>query len=155
MEELSPAVSKLLARALEEPTHFGPLRRGHLESVAALFQVHPFVVSELREHLERPEVRQSVADQLLKTWRARRAASRVETAPRRAPPTVAALLEAVQATPGGPELFLNATAETVATVFEVHPFVVEAARAVATEHQEAVTPMPRPSSPFWLPSARA
>lgn len=159
VDELTPAVASLLEQAMQQPAHFTPLRRGHLESVAALFQVHPFVVSELREHLRRPSVRRVVADQLLRVRRSRRpSVARPERATR-VPPTVAALLDAVKATPGGAELFMNAPTETVATLFGVHPFVVDAARAVATQHEAkpapTAMPLPRPSSPYWLPAARA
>lgn len=157
MDQLSPAVASLLERAVHQPAHFTPLRRGHLESVAALFEVHPFVVSELREQLQRPAVRRTVAEKLYRTWRAKHPvkARSAATTPRRVPPTVAALLEAVKAAPGGPELFMNAPTETVATVFHVHPFVVDAARAVATQHEDTSAPAPRPSSPYWLPTGRA
>lgn len=155
MDSLSPAVASLLEKAVHQPAHFTPLRRGHLESVAALFEVHPFVVSELREQLKRPAVRKTVAEKLYRTWRAKRPAKATVSASRRVPPTVAALLDAVNATPGGPELFMNAPTETVATVFHVHPFVVDAARAVATQHEDTKAPAPRPSSPFWLPTGRA
>lgn len=152
MDQLSPAVASLLERAVLQPAHFTPLRKGHLESVAALFQVHPFVVSELREHLARPSVRKVVAQRLFRTWRAQRKARPPALDFRRPPATVASLLERVKATPGGVELFLNAPTETLATLFNAHPFVVDAARAVATQHE---APAPRPSSPCWLRPARA
>jgi hypothetical protein len=132
MDQLSPAVASLLEQAVHRPAHFTPLRRGHLESVAALYEVHPFVVSELREQLQRPGVRQAVAGRLFRTWRARRSSAVSTRAPRRVAPTVAALLEAVRATAGGQELLLHAPIETVATMFHVHPFVVDAARVEAT-----------------------
>lgn len=156
MEQLSPAVASLLERAVHQPALFTPLRKGHLESVAALFQVHPFVVSELREHLARPTVRKTVAQQLFRTWRAQRKALSPALKARRAPTTVTSLLEQVKATPGGMELFLNSPTETVATLFNAHAFVVDAARAQATQHEApAHVPMPRPSSPYWLPPAHA
>jgi hypothetical protein len=159
VEQLTPAVASLLEQAMQQPAHFTPLRRGHLESVAALFQVHPFVVSELREQLRRPELRRAVADQLVRVRRARRPAHPRPSSASRVPPTVSALLDAVKAMPGGTELFLNAPTETVATLFGVHPFVVDAARAVATQHEARPEPfsipLPRPSSPYWLPAARA
>ncbi|MEW5737602.1 MAG: hypothetical protein AB1938_01685 [Myxococcota bacterium] len=152
MDQLSPAVASLLERAVLQPAHFTPLRKGHLESVAALFQVHPFVVSELREHLARPTVRKAVAQRLFRTWRAQKQAQPPAPASPRTPATVTSLLERVKATPGGMELFLNSPTETLATLFNAHPFVVDAARAVATQHE---TQAPRPSSPYWLPPARA
>jgi hypothetical protein len=156
MHRLSPAVASLLERAVRQPAHFMPLRKGHLESVAALFQVHPFVVSELRRHLERPTVRKAVARRLFRTWRAQRKVSPPALERRRVPPTVTSLLEQVKARPGGLELFLNAPTETLATLFHAHPFVVDAARALATEHEAPTTqPAPRPSSPCWLSPARA
>lgn len=155
MDQLSPAVASLLEKAVRQPAHFTPLRRGHLESVAALFEVHPFVVSELREHLERPAVRKTVAEKLYRTWRAKRPVKPSSSASRRVAPTVAALLDAVKRTPGGAELFMNSPTETVATLFHVHPFVVDAARAVATQHEDTTAPAPRPSSPFWVPTGRA
>lgn len=149
-------MASLLEAVVRQPAHFTPLRTGHLESVAALFQVHPFVVSELREHLRRPGVRRTVAEQLYRAWRAKKQAGARAPPDRRVPPTVPALLDAVQATPGGTELFINSPVETVATLFRVHPFVVEAAREAATQHEagEDAAP-PRPSSPCWLPPGRA
>jgi len=159
LDQLSPAVASLLEKAMEQPKHFTPLRRGHLESVAALFQVHPFVVSELREQLRRPALRKAVADSLVRARRARRPVSKKPDAVKRVPKSVTALLDAVKATPGGAELFMNAPTETVATLFGVHPFVVDQARAVATQHEAPAAPtsvpLPRPSSPCWLPAARA
>jgi hypothetical protein len=155
MDSLSPAVASLLEKAVHQPRHFTPLRKGHLESVAALFEVHPFVVSELREQLKQPALRKTVAERLYRMWRAKRPAKVAVPAPRRRPPTVASLLDAVKAAPGGPELFLNAPTETVATVFRVHPFVVDAARAAATQHEDTKAPAPRPSSPCWVPAGRA
>lgn len=153
MEHLSPAVASLLEAVVRQPTHFTPLRTGHLESVAALFQVHPFVVSELREQLRRPSVRRTVAAPLYRAWRGRKALDAGPCWKRRAAPTVAALLQAVEATPGGTELFTHSPVETVATLFRVHPFVVEAAREVSSQHQagdDAAAP-----SPSWLPPGRA
>ncbi len=157
MNALSPAVTSLLKRAVREPERFGALHRGHLEAAAVLFQVHPFVVDELRTALTRPEVRARVARLLSRSRRRQRKAVAVKVQARPVSATAASLLAAVHQRPHGPELLMHAPVETVATLFGVHAFVVDEARAALQRQRTAAafTPAPRPSAPFFMPLAEA
>lgn len=131
IESLSPAVAALLDRVEARPNCFTPLRRGHLESVAALIGVPPGVVSELREALREPSVRKGVAGRLYRAWRARKPPEAAVTT-RRAPTSAQALLEAARASKALEVLF-DGPVEAVATLFGVHPFLVESARGLGVD----------------------
>ena len=59
---LSPEHVGLLEHAARHPAGATPLLEGHLESVAALYQLHPFAVDALRTHLETPAARKAALE---------------------------------------------------------------------------------------------
>lgn len=131
---LPDGLQELLERVVEHPVGFQILYRGHLESVAAFFGVHPSVLEAARAMLETPERRALFTEALVRARRNRSATPRVEPAqdgrvPPAAPPRTAEdLIRDAVADAAGRDFLFHAPPETVAVLFEVHPFVVLEAR---------------------------
>lgn len=124
MVQLPAEVVTLLEAAAQHPDGPAALFEGHLESVAALYQVHPAALELLRACIVQPGVKARALEVLA------RAPDRVvvplEVAVR--PPNRDALIEKATALPNGLELLTRGPIETAAMQLGAHPFVVDEAR---------------------------
>ncbi len=116
-------VVELVQHAARHPDGAGPLFEGDLESVAALYQVHPERVEHARRTLEAPQARLH-ATRLISDG-----AVGVEPPHRPARKGVDEVLAEALALPHGLELLTEAPLEMAAVLLAAHPFIVEEARA--------------------------
>lgn len=128
--QLSTDHQRLFDAVVSTPSGVELLKKGHLESVSALFGARPAVVDEVRGWLGTRAQRKLVAEALLRARN--RKPSKTAPAPAPAPPpapeTARALVQAAREVPGGDEFLLEAPLETVAIVFGVRPDLVAKAR---------------------------
>jgi len=155
MTRLPQDVVELLEVAATHPEGIAPLLEGHLESVAALYQLRPNDVERVRDCISVLGV--EARAQVLALVSDRRFARPQPALRHPAPRDVAALIAAAMRTPNGVEFLQHAPVETAAVLFQAHPFVVEAARerlatrrAPTGEHPLPFIPPARESAPrFW------
>lgn len=127
MPHLPDDVVKLLEAAAVHPEGSGALFEGHLESVAALYQVHTQTIEELRACVEKPAV-QDLAAQIVAAARRNATSLPLQTAPEQHPPNLTALIAKAVALPHGLDLLTRGPIETAALQLGAHPFLVDEAR---------------------------
>jgi len=131
--QLPPDYHTLFDAVVAQPGGIELLRRGHLESVSALFGTRPALVDEVRGWLGSKPQRKLLAEALLRA-RGRRPAGAPPATPSPvpvlppAPRSTEELLRAAREVPGGEEFLSEAPLETVAIVFGVRPALVAQAR---------------------------
>ena len=116
---------ELLALATRHEEGTGPLFSGHLESVAALYQVHPDRLERARQALSEPGARRLALECVggQQDW------NQLPRAPERVPCTdVPSLICAAMSQPHGMDVLTQAPMEMAAVLFGAHPFLVEEAR---------------------------
>jgi inosine-uridine nucleoside N-ribohydrolase len=130
LPELPAEVLALIDRAMVHPAGFRLLYKGNLESIAVLFEVHPSLLTHVRELIADPATRPAITEALTraKLSRARDNPPGVQEAHSQL--DARGLLQALKDYPDGEELLLNAPTETVAVLFDAHPFVVDEARSL-------------------------
>ena len=126
MIQLPVELVKLLEAAACHPEGESALFEGHLESVAALYQVHPQTVEELRAAIAQPAA-QAQAARIVERARLNPAPAPTPE-PARATTCHQTLIARASALPHGLELLRRGPIETAAMQLESHPFVVEQAR---------------------------
>lgn len=125
MDRLSAEMVHLLELAARHPEGHLPLFEGHLESVAALYQVHPSMVERFRACLEQEG-----------GWvRAMRALQRMLfqalPAPVAGPPLASgcsAVIARAMASKNLIELLTRGPVEAAAVLLQTHPFVIDEIR---------------------------
>ena len=126
MPRLPSDVVELLEHAARHPEGGAALLEGNLESVAALYQLHPARVEHVRVAVAHPEQR-SLAEAILAA--AEDPPNLPKAQPRQPPADAHALIAEASLTPDGLEFLTHAPIENAALLFGSHPFVVEQARA--------------------------
>ena len=126
----SPEVVALLSRAATYPRGVRLLYAGQLESVAVLFDARPALVDQVRGWISDTSTRPQIAEALIRARQDAPPASRPAPCAPRSPPTAEEILGAVSDIPDGDEFLRQAPLETLAVLFQVHPRVVERARAL-------------------------
>jgi hypothetical protein len=123
MPHLPEDVAATLKHAARHPDGGAPLLEGNLESVAALYQLHPSRIERVRAVVAEPAFR-SLAEAIL-------AAAEAQPDPVVVPrpsPTARSLIASASGSPARLEFLTKAPIENAALLFESHPFVVEEAR---------------------------
>jgi hypothetical protein len=134
---LAEAVVRVVRVAARHPEGLEPLFAGHLESVAALYQLRPAEVERAREALATPE-----AQATARAWALALAPRRhAPTARRSRPLDVATLIAEAAIFPDGIALLTEAPLEQAAIRLEAHPFLVEEARAWLATRRQAHAPV--------------
>jgi hypothetical protein len=138
MFRLPPEIVKLLEAAASHPEGESALFEGHLESVAALYQVHPRTVERLRAAVGSPAAHAKATEILASARLNPSAAAQTD---RFQPHEVdaAALIAKASALPNGLELLTRGPIETAAVQLGTHPFVVEEARLHLAARVESAT----------------
>ncbi len=124
MPRLPQDVVELLEFAARHPEGGSALLEGHLESVAALYQLHPAKVEHVRNTISKTGHR-AHAEAILSGAGAQAPRSSTE---REARTDAQALIAHAATTPHGLEFLTRAPIENAAVIFESHPFVVDQAR---------------------------
>ena len=124
MPRLPQDVVELLEFVARHPEGSTALLDGHLESVAALYQLHPATVEYVRHKVAEPAHR-SIAEAILAVAAA---AETPRTSTEREARDAHALIATASSTPEGLEFLTRAPIENAAVRFESHPFVVDQAR---------------------------
>lgn len=155
MTRLPPDLLALLEVAARHPAGLAPLLDGHLESVAALYQLHPDVVERIRDSLAAMGLQGRAAALALGVAPGHEVAGR---APATDAPDLEAVMRSALETPGGVELLLRAPVERAAVLLGAHPFVIDAARArfmvrraITHEHPKFAPPRPSADRPQSQP----
>ncbi len=125
MPQVSQDVVELLETVAVHPEGEHPLFEGDLESVAALYQVHPARIEAARLAFGGPGARLNAAMHIDRT---RKAAPHRPARVRPAGKDVEAIISMAMALPHGLELLTDAPMEMAAVLLGAHPFVVEEAR---------------------------
>ena len=121
---LPPEVAALLEKAALHPEGGNALLEGHLESVAALYQLHPERVEQVRDAVAEPALMAQALEIL----------GRSRTQPPSPSPSVGLrkdhhrLIAEASLVPNGHELLTRAPLEPAAVLLGAHPFDVELAR---------------------------
>ena len=146
---LSPQLRELCSRVAAHPLGLGFLHRAALECVSVTLQVHPRLVVRARELLETEAGRAQIIEEvrLAKTrLDSQGDAGQEPPVPARVedpPDGPEELIEAAKRHPLGLPFLLQASFETVAITFHVHPGVVFRARELLTRNEASHDSRPR------------
>lgn len=126
MNRLPVKMMELLELAARHPEGHAPLYEGHLESVAALYQVHPSMVERFRACLAQEGGRRR-AGQTLQRLHLHPAPAPLASASA-LPSGCAAVIARAMRSPDLIELLASGPVEAAAVLLQTHPFVIDEIR---------------------------
>lgn len=125
---VTPEILDLLERSTAIPDGLAFVHDGPIDSVAVTLGVHPGLIVQACDCLDRAEQRAMLVRHFERALERRRASFHPSPGTASPPSTAADLIEAAEHDPYGDSFLLNAPFETVAILFGVHPFLVLEAR---------------------------